>query len=254
MLIKVHPRIVPFFPLLKDYKVDIVTLLGAFWITNLPINVCGPYYPINIPFWFIRDLIVLVVFSPLIWWLIRKNGVVFIIFLGLVWFFTVGENIGFPELSHQSLFFFPLGAFCGIRNIDFVKIAIRATWLPCLYLFFAVIDALSKESQYSYIYHHIGIVVGMVSCISIVGSLLSKRLLSVSPFLSRASFFVYAMHYLFIGSLIKIIIMLFSPNSSGFVILLYFVIPLIAILICMGIYKVIDMFFPKLNSVLTGGR
>lgn len=254
LLIKVHPKLLPYFPLLKDYKVDIITLLGSFWVTNLPVNVCGPYYPINIPFWFIRDLIVLVVLSPLIWWLIRTFGVLFISFLGGVWLFSLGEFVGFPELSHQSLFFFPLGAFCGIRNVDFVEMAKRVPWFPCLYLFFAIIDALTKDSPYSYIYHHIGIIVGMISVINIVGFLLSRRMISVSPFLSRASFFVYAMHYLFIGSLIKVVIMFTCPNSSGLVILLYFVIPLITILICMGIYKVIDIFLPKLNSVLTGGR
>ena len=44
LLIEVHPKVIQFFPLLKDYRVDIVSFLSSFWVTNLPMSM---YYMVD---------------------------------------------------------------------------------------------------------------------------------------------------------------------------------------------------------------
>ena len=219
-----------FFPLLKDYRVDIVSFLSSFGVTNLPIQMSGPANPINTPLWFVRDLMVLVLCSPIIWWLIRKVGLLFVIFLGIAWFFLLGEYVGFPGLSHQSLFFFPLGAFFGINHLNFVEMSNKLSWIPYVYFVVAIVDALSADTQYSYMTHHFSILLGMVAVVCLIGSLMQKDKIKVNTFLSGASFFVYALHNLFLGKMTKLVIMGIRPDSSVLVLMIYFTMPLIACL------------------------
>lgn len=254
LLIQVHPRFIHFFPLLKDYRVDITSFLSSFWVTNIPISMSGPANPINTPLWFIRDLMILVLLSPIIWWLIKRLKSGIIIVLGIIWFFSLGEEFGFPGLCHQSLFFFPLGAYFGINRLNFVVTMSKLLWIPCVYLGLAIVDAVSKNESYNASLHNAGIIFGMVSIVYLVSLLLRRNIIQVNDFLIGASFFVYALHNLFLGKVTKIVIMYLRPESPIFVLLIYFTMPTIAISLCLLLYKALRKCSPLISVVLTGGR
>jgi hypothetical protein len=214
----------------------------------------GPANPINTPLWFIRDLMVLVLLSPIIWWLIKRVKLGIVIFLGIIWFFSLGENYGFPGLCHQSLFFYPLGAYFGINKLNFVDMISKWMWIPYVYFGFAIVDAVSKNESYNAVWHNMGILFGMVSVVYIVSLLLWKDKIHVNNFLIGASFFVYALHNLFLGKATKIVIIHLRPDSPIIVLLIYFLMPAIAILICLALYHLLFQRCPRFCSVLTGGR
>lgn len=65
--------------------------------------------PVNGPLWFVRDLIILVVLSPILYAFLRKLkrfGFAFVALFGLVW---VSRIDSFPVLGNESAFFFLLG-------------------------------------------------------------------------------------------------------------------------------------------------
>ena len=68
--------------------------------------------PINLSLWFIRELIVLVILSPLIYLLVRYTSWFGVLALGILWGFKIG-----PE----PLFFFSAGACLGVRKIPPVE-------------------------------------------------------------------------------------------------------------------------------------
>lgn len=177
----------------------------------------------------------------------------FIIALGFIWFFTLGQYIGFPGLCRQSLFFFPLGAYYGINKIDFVESTQKYPWLPIVYIVLAIIDAL-KDKDFYHIIHNSEILLGMAAAVYVSAYLLKKEKVVVNKFLMSASFFVYALHNLFLGKMTKIVVMLTKPESPAFVLLIYFLMPAIAIFICIGLYKAIRRYSPTLCTLLTGGR
>ena len=214
----------------------------------------GPANPINTPLWFVRDLLVLVLFSPIIWWMIRKLSIFFVFLLGIIWFFTLGEYVGFPGLCHQSLFFFPLGAYFSINQSNFVEMCRKITWVPFAYVLIAILDVLMWNQKYGVFFHHLNILFGMVTVVTISSSLIEKAKIHVNSFLSDASFFVYALHNLFLGKMTKIVVMIAQPESPYFVLFLYFMMPTIAILICLGIFKLISRYLPNFLGVVTGGR
>ena len=45
--------------------------------------------PVLLPFWYMRDLIIMVVISPVIYWLIKKIKIVFIILLLAIYTFDI---------------------------------------------------------------------------------------------------------------------------------------------------------------------
>ena len=45
-------------------------------------------YPINVPLWYVRDIMILVVMSPVIYFLMKKTERIFLVLLGILWFIT----------------------------------------------------------------------------------------------------------------------------------------------------------------------
>lgn len=255
LLIQMHPRFYSLFPLLKDYRIDITKFLSYFWIRDLPMVGPGEHdSPINYPFWFIRDLIILVVASPFIHWLIKKFKFAVIVALGAVWFFGLGKYIGLPTLCHQSIFFFPLGAYFSINHINFVSMAHKYSWSVPVYLILALADTFTKGETYNFWFHKTGILIGLMSATYIASALVYIGKVKTSKFLSDASFFVFALHGLFINKYMKAIVMTVHPGSPFLVLFIYFFVPITTICVCLAIYKVLSRYLPSVAKVVTGGR
>lgn len=95
-----------------------VQLLHCFWD-------CDGGMPINVPLWFLRDLFLFCLLSPLIWFVI-KNGTKYVCVLILLASF-------FPEIN---IVYFSMGAFFSIKKIDVIA-WIERYWKWCL-LFSAI--------------------------------------------------------------------------------------------------------------------
>ena len=52
----------------------------------------------------------------------------------------------------------------------------------------------------------------------------------------------------------KMLVMFLRPSSPAAVLVLYFGVPVVVILMCLGTYKLLDKFTPSFLRVITGGR
>lgn len=247
LLIQMHPRFSSLFPLLENYRIDIVEFLKCFWMREY-------IYPINYPFWFIRELILLVIAAPVVYWFVRKLKVFGVILLGIVWFFQLGTYAGLSPLSHQSVFFFPLGAYFAVSQLDFAKLAYKAKWSPWIYIILAVSDMVTKGLPYNLGVHCLGILVGMIAVTYIASHLMDNPNRQPSEFLCNASFFVFAAHGLLVSRLMKILMVMVHPQSPYVILCIYFLDPLITIFLCLGVYKILKRYFPLITKVVAGGR
>lgn len=73
--------------------------------------------PIDLPLWFIRDLMILVVLAPLILLLIQRLGKFFIMILLGLWALCILKHVMFIGLN--GICFFSIGAYFGIERIGF---------------------------------------------------------------------------------------------------------------------------------------
>lgn len=249
--IRLLPSLAWLFPTAHQLPLDfsLSALLGIFWTANEGL------YPMDVPLWYVRDLMITVFFTPIIYSLIKKLGYYFIIILGVLWYIAPPFNLGHTYLLLNAFFFFSWGAFYSINKIDFVTVFRKLSFAPLFYVLIAITDVLTKKEQYNNYIHMAGILVGIVAIVIIVAYLLDKNKIRVNYFLTNASFFVFALHCLFLNELGKVIFKLINkPTSSCFWVLFYFLVPVITIYVCLGIYKILKKYFPKMVKVLTGGR
>lgn len=159
--------------------------------------------------------------------------------------------------SHQLLtafFFFSWGAFYSIRRLDFIMISHKLPLIPVLYLVVVIADVATREQAYHSYIHDIGILLGGVSAVIITSSLLKMGKIRVNHFLAGSSFFIFALHYLIVNNMGSIVLALVHVNSPYTSIVIYFLVPALTILICLGLYKLLRKYCPALTSLLTGGR
>lgn len=71
-------------------------------------------YPLDIPLWYIRDLIVLCVCSPIIYLLVKHVPKLFMVVL---FFFAItGYNLDIIGFNYNAFLFFSIGSYVGIRQ------------------------------------------------------------------------------------------------------------------------------------------
>ena len=238
-------------PGIHAYPYNWQTFFDSFWAISWDPKRTA-ISPINGPLWFIRDLMIVVIFTPVLHWLIRHARFVPVAVLGLCWYFSLWSGI--PGLSVEAWFFFTLGAYFSINQVNVVTALAKHRWIPWLYLVAAVADVMTKGEAYNVYIHRAGLLAGIASCFILVSYGLQSGRLHVSRFLSNSSFFIFAAHSLIIGYTNIGPFLLFRPTSPYVLILLYFLSPILTIALCLWAYHLLRRFLPKVGALVTGGR
>lgn len=255
LLTQLHPLFSRFFPLFQNAHVDISTFLRSFWAFYLIDDTDTAESPIDGPLWYVRDLMILCLTTPIVHWCVKKLKCPFMVLLGLIWFFTFGGYIGLPHMCHQGLFFFPLGAYFAINKINFVEWVRNNKITMCLAYIAPVllVADVIVYPKFNWV-HQCWILTGMVSTLYFVSLLIEKGKLKENKFLTDANFFVFCLHYLIINKFMKMLVMFLHPSSPVAVLVLYFGVPVIVILFCLGLYRMLSRFTPTFLKVINGGR
>ncbi len=95
--------------------------LAAFWDMKMVDADWSSYHmPINYPLWFIRDLMVVVLFSPLVYWLVKRLRGYALAGLAFLWMMAWGMPV--TGFSTTAFFFFAFGAYFSVNKKLFVRI------------------------------------------------------------------------------------------------------------------------------------
>lgn len=226
--------------------------LDAFWARESP-DPDKIGMPINYPLWFIRDLMVVMLFSPVVYGLVKYLRYYGVLMLGLLW--VMGWWIDVPGLSLTAIFFFSFGALFSVHGKNFV-VEMRPLLIPVavLYAILAVCDLYSmNEAWHSYV-HSMGIIVGCVLAITMSAACLERGCWHTSDFLAGSSFFVYAYHGMPLALIIKVVVRFFPPETEAGMISLYLGSALFVILVGIALYGLLRRFVPSFLSLITGGR
>ncbi len=229
---------------------SIASYTSIFDYFNTLIGFTGP--PIAYQFWFIRDLMVLVLLVPLISILINFAPIPFIGVVLTCWL-TGFWPIYIP--SSMAVLFFSIGAYLASRKQDIFCLDKFGLYIIALYLSVVTIDVITRnQSPIPYLYN-IGLILGTL------GALFSTRFIARNPpfkslilKLNAASFFVYAIHEPLLTILKKVLYKAFSPDSPVAILALYFSLPLIIIGFAIALYHIISRISPRFTGIITGGR
>lgn len=210
--------------------------------------------PISYQFWFIRDLMAMVIIAPVIALILKSKHISIVVFtlLFTLWFLNIWP-IFVPSLA--AFFFFYAGSYFSSNKFDLFSIDKNGKIISCLYLFILVIDTLTKEEVYNSYLHNLGILFGIAAALYFSKfALMHTTTKSFLLKLSSYSFFVFAVHEPTLTVLKKITYKLIAPTSELSITLIYLSIPIVIILTALVAYKLLSMVIPRTLNVVTGGR
>lgn len=212
-------------------------------------------YPICFQFWFLRDLMVVMLMSLLIFYGIKYLKKWWVIILGLLWITVILPEGKIPGFTISSFFFFSFGAYYGINKINFVHIMKPLMlWSIVSYTIICAVSIVFRNTEWAGYLSNINIVIGIVAVITLTSHFIHKGKWHVNPFLSESSFFIYAFHAVLLNFIVKFSVKQILPTTDAEIILIYLIAPIVTIFICLGIYYVLKRYLPTFTSIITGGR
>ena len=191
--------------------------------------------PADMPLWFLRDLMVVSLLTPIIYIGVRKCRVWFVVLLTL--FYLSGCSAFIPGLSAYAVHFFTLGAFLSIWKKDLVETCMRYERLSCwLSGLLAVSMILSfRTSVFSSVmlcYRLTGIIAAF--CLANRVLLLTNKRLPET--VCHATYFIYLAHYVFFLSFIDTTYFHLCGTSMPSLCIHYLISPLLKAAIFIGFY------------------
>ena len=252
------------YPFLNDLSENWYRILWNYkWVEGYTVNMLGQplqmcFTPYLIPLWFMRELMVMVVISPIVYYLVKYTKVFGVVVLGLCYYTNIWIEI--PGYSAQffltAFFFFSLGAFFSVNGKNMV-VSLRKyqiVWFV-ISLITMFLSVYFYGTDYKAYFLPIFILSGVISVINITSYFMERGKLRVSKTLSKATFFIYLTHdisILYYTTLVfnKII----GTDSTMQLLAIYFVTPFVCAGVILCIYVAMQRFFPKLLGLCVGNR
>ena len=157
--------------------------------------------PANMPLWFLRDLIVVLLLTPILYILIRKLGYWLMVVLTVLYLSGVCAFI--PGLSAYAVYFFTFGAILSIRKMDLV-VSLKHVEIPAYVL--SILLAISMLLTYG-----TSVFATLMLCFRLMGAVsvfcLASRILSstnrrLPSVICDSAYFIYLAHFVFFFSFI----------------------------------------------------
>lgn len=226
-------------------------------IFNEPVIRSGPYLT---PLWFLRDLIILIIISPIIYIITKYLNKYFVVILLILYLFKIFINLE-PFIYRSfivSLFFFTFGSYLAINKKNII---IEFRRYKYLFLFIFLVSLISSIFYYNDTKYHyllpLFIISGIITIVNYVSLGFQKKILNLNPILSKSSFFIYCIHpILFLSYSMKItkILFLLILDSNNAVLATFLISPILCCSIIYFIYKLMLLKTPKILYLLTGNR
>lgn len=222
--------------------------------------------PVLLPFWYMRDLIMMVVISPVIYWLIKEAKIIFLILLFAIYVFDIRVSWMSGTFASASLFF-SLGAYFAIKKQDFTDVLWKWKKIICpvavvlmvsqTYTGSAMGDEISKMI-------HPWLVIFQSFTLILLASALCKypKFYNINKKLARTSFFIYALHPFILGYVISAFNKMaffadkVTPVSDSWYVMSfnYLASPFCCVLLCIAIYWLLQMYIPSFLGIIIGER
>ena len=212
--------------------------------------------PFLVPLWFLRDLMVVTLCSPLLYYILKKTRFMGILFLTI--FYITGTSIHIPGFSCMAFCFFSIGAYMKIFNDSiynvtydyryYIAIIAVVLWLIC-----TLYDG--HHTKIGNIIYPFYVLFGFITLLNISSFIVNKSLMPIPAYLSKASFFIYLSHTIIILPFFSsIAVKVFGDHNPFLMSVSYLLVPTATIFVCLFMYFLLRVFLPSLCGVLTGDR
>jgi len=214
--------------------------------------------PIAYQLWYVRNLFLVCLISPLILYLIRRTKLIYVTILFLLW---LCPYIPDPFFIKVTLTFFSIGAYISTQNIKLEAYhggRKKIFFLGLLWVLFAYLGCVYFASSdiYRMLGLNLSIIIGIIFT-WITYDYFYNGISSSFNFLEKYffpfSFFVFLFHEPVLTIIVKILIMMLGSSNSASI-LIYFISPVATVFTCLILAIIIRRYIPPLYKILTGGR
>lgn len=179
------------------------------WLGNYVVHNTSPEL---FPFWFMRNLIVVVVLTPLVYWIVKKLGPWFIGFMGLLYVSGIWPDI--HGLSSSTLFYFSIGSWFTLNGRDLCSTLYSYRWfiyLPYLILlplmvYLDGVQTYGGKSMY--------IIIGVMTALCFSYYLVKEKGIRKHHLLVGSCFFVFAFHVFINGDIYHYVNRMVGDSSA----------------------------------------
>lgn len=245
-------------------------ILSCFWeyngklspppstVTNYEDFIRPTPYPINTALWFLRDLMIVVLCTPVIFVAIKKIRIYFILLLSAIYIVTNYWIVDYhvTQLS-TAFFFFSWGAYMSINKLNFLSIFDTVKKETAIFYVVNSIAYMLVTSRYPLLASTLKLIntfLAVVVSFNIASFLIVKKHLSSNVFLSSSSFFIYITHCLITARVTKVLFMTLKPNSDIQVLSVYLLTFVIVITFLLITFYLLRRFTPRLLKVIAGRK
>lgn len=233
------------YKLISDYT--LIDFAKVFWAID------STGMPIDGPLWFIRDLFVTSLFTPIIYLFLKYTKIfgVFLLFVG----FAIGLDTGIKGLSYGCIFYFSLGASAQLLyKGDFLDMLSRIApqIAICGIVVLACLQFYNANQSISILGGYIGkvYILGMIIFVwSALRCRYVKSGLNIYEILPLSSFFIFAIHKPIQVIIRRMTFAVLNPSNEIILISLIFIIPCVVVAVSLGIFYVIRKYFPWLRCL-----
>lgn len=208
------------------------------------------------PLWFLRDLMVVFLLSPIIKYLIQRYAKIYLFFLLILYMTKVLPWYIVPGLSITSLLFFSIGMYLyNYSSIIFNLVNYRKMLLLAFLFFpiftYAISLLFGNASLWYNLPHSITIILGIGAAFSIAIKIGYSQLFDK---FGRYSFVIFASHTLILTYIIKLIMMPFGHKINGLKTILIYILSIAITFMLCHVLGVLISKVPLLRKTLAGGR
>lgn len=229
----------------QDYRFTVLNILAGFWDSHYSFVHAVGHAPMDFPLWYVRDLMVCCILSPLYYIMIQRTGILLPITGVLLWMF--GVNIPIVGISSIAIAFFSLGAYFSIWNINLAKIGKKSAGLMAVTVMVAwIVDAILCIEAFQ----RLGTLMATCLIFPIAGLFVSRdsHIVGIANRIGKYSFFVFASHALIVKYISWAVYSFqWFPPTVAYIISLSII---LAICLFLGYYC--RKLFPRFNAIVVG--
>lgn len=248
-----------------DFQFSFSALLSCFWdYTNgffpaLQHSLSGewlqPAYPIDVSLWFLRDLMVVVVCTPMLYRVIKRLGAWAVGGLGVLWLVLGYLNAGHVYQLVTAFFFFSWGACMSIGkrelHVEFSRYFTLSMWAyPILGLLSLV--AIHSWPEAVFMLKRLTILVGLFFAYNAAAWLSEHSRCKPRAELAALSFFLYVVHYPVCDRVRQLLLAVVRPESDMALLAVYVTTTVLTIGLVLAVFWLMKRCMPKVLKVVIG--
>ena len=227
--------------------------IKLFWSVNGGIPIGSQTYPVNGPLWFIRDLIIFILVTPLVFIFVKRTGFYGVLVLCVL-------HLAVNRLVPEGFVFFVTGSWFRLSKKNIVETLSPGKFAFCSIALVSLIALVLIQyhldsDTWKKIVKFVFLVSGIAASFCVAAGALNKGKIRVNPFLAESSFFIFAAHeVLVMQNVATPIVNRLLPQGQVWGCVAFFVVPALAVVICLCLLFLMEKLLPRTTAILTGNR